>query len=334
MAYIAIIGGGSWGVALSVMLAEKDYDVSLWVHKDIIIRQIQQHRRPPLYFPEVKFSENIKLTSSLSEALSKARYVICAIPTQFVRSVFKEVALYIEKDAIVVSASKGIEKGSLLTVSGILKELLINDVAVLSGPSFAKEVAQKLPTAVTIATTNTSIALLLQEVFSTDYFRVYTHHDILGVELGGALKNVIAIATGVSDGLGLGLNARAALITRGLAEIIRLGVKMGAEEKTFSGLSGVGDLVLTCTAPMSRNYTVGYNLGKGKKLKDILSNMKEIAEGIETSYSVYELSKKYKIDMPIVEQVYQILYKDKNPSLAVKELMGRTLKEEFYQESN
>jgi glycerol-3-phosphate dehydrogenase (NAD(P)+) len=214
-------------------------------------------------------------------------------------------------------------------VSSILKETTGRRAAVISGPSFAKEVVRKLPTAVTLATDSSDLALHLQEVFNTGYFRVYTHTDTLGVELGGALKNVIAIASGISDGLGLGHNARAALITRGLSEIVRLGSAMGADPKTFSGLSGLGDLVLTCTGPLSRNYTVGVNLGEGMTLRDILASTKSVAEGVATALSAYDLSMKYNVDMPIIEQVYQVIYKDKSPAEAVRLLMKRSLKSEF-----
>ena len=251
------------------------------------------------------------------------------MPTQFTRSIFKEAEKYISKDAVIISASKGIEQGTLLTVSAILKDITGRKIAVLSGPSFAKEVLKKLPTAVTLATENADFSLQLQEIFNTHYFRVYTHTDVLGVELGGALKNVIAIASGISDGLGLGHNARAALITRGLAEIIRLGERMGADKRTFSGLSGLGDLVLTCTGHLSRNYSVGVSLGKGMKLKDILSSTKSVAEGVATALSAFELSRKYGVEMPVVKQVHEVIYKDKNPAEAVTMLMNRALKAEF-----
>ncbi len=333
MSYIAVIGAGSWGTTLSILLAEKGYDVSLWVYEEELAKEIEQKRRNTLYLPDAPLPDNVKATHSMSEALHRARYIICAVPTQFVRAVFQNVSKLVDRDAVIISVSKGIENSTFLTVSQILQQMLPNPVAVLSGPSFAKEVVKRLPTAVTLATKDTALGLLLQEVFNTEYFRVYTHHDVLGVELGGALKNVIAIASGISDGLGLGSNARAALITRGLAEIIRLGVRLGAEEKTFSGLSGIGDLVLTCTGALSRNYTVGYKLGQGRTLKEILSEMKEVAEGVETSRAAYELSKKHNVDMPIVEQVYQVLHEGKSPTQAVKELMSRALKEEFYYSS-
>jgi glycerol-3-phosphate dehydrogenase (NAD(P)+) len=229
---------------------------------------------------------------------------------------------------MIISASKGIENGTLLTTSYILKELSGRSVAVLSGPSFAKEVIEKLPAAVTVASEDEETGIGFQKIFSTEYFRVYTNADVLGVELGGALKNVMALASGISDGLGLGASARAALITRGLAEIIRLGTAMGAREKTFSGLSGIGDLVLTCTGNLSRNYSVGFRLGRGEKLRDILSGMMMVAEGIATSRAAYELSKKHDVDMPVVEQVYKAVNENKNPEEAVKDLMKRSLKAE------
>jgi glycerol-3-phosphate dehydrogenase (NAD(P)+) len=232
-------------------------------------------------------------------------------------------------DAIIVNAAKGIERRTLLTLSSIIREITDHRVAVLSGPSFAHEVSRRLPTAVTLACEDVATSLLLQEIFNTHYFRVYTHDDILGVELGGALKNVIAIASGISDGLELGHNARAALLTRGLVEIERLGVAMGAQEHTFSGLSGLGDLILTCTAFLSRNYTLGTKLAKGMKLGDILSQSKSVVEGVATAESAYELSRKYNVQMPFVEQVYRVLYEDKDPALAVTELMNRALKTEF-----
>ncbi|MFO0752290.1 MAG: NAD(P)H-dependent glycerol-3-phosphate dehydrogenase [Thermodesulfovibrionales bacterium] len=261
--------------------------------------------------------------------MAHARYIINAVPTQHIRAVFGKVAEHVKDDALVVSASKGIEIGTLLTPSMILKEMLDRPVSALSGPSFAREVIAKLPTAVTLAVEDQKTALLLQELFNTDYFRVYTHNDIVGVEIGGALKNVIAIASGIGDGLGLGHDARAALITRGISEIARLGISLHAKIVTFSGLSGLGDLVLTCTGPLSRNYTVGYKLGQGIRLAEIVSRTPSVAEGITTTQSAFELSRRQGIDMPIIEQVYLTLYKDKPPIEAVKALMNRSLKSEF-----
>jgi glycerol-3-phosphate dehydrogenase (NAD(P)+) len=291
--------------------------------------QINNARTNSTYLPEVVLPANLKATDDIEDAVKGAECVLSVVPAQFTRAIFKKSAKFIPSNAPIISASKGIEQKTLLTVSAIIREITGRPAAALSGPSFAKEVIKKLPTAVTIATDNPDVGQRLQEIFNTNYFRVYTHTDVLGVEIGGALKNVIAIASGISDGLGLGHSARAALITRGLAEIVRLGRVMGADPRTFSGLSGLGDLVLTCTGPLSRNYTVGVNLGKGKKLKDILSATKSVAEGVATAQSAYELSRKYNVEMPIVEQVYNVIYQDKNPGDAVKLLMTRTLKAEF-----
>jgi len=278
--------------------------------------------------PGIPLSRNIDVTDDLLNALKDARYILSVVPTQFTRSVFSNAINYLSEDAVIVSASKGIEHGSLLTVSSILENLTGRKVSVLSGPSFAEEVIKKLPTAVTIASPDNEIAIRLQELFNTENFRIYTNTDVLGVELGGALKNVMAIASGISDGLGLGTSTRAALITRGLAEMTRLGVAMGAREKTFGGLSGIGDLVLTCTGTLSRNYTVGFRLGRGETLENILSSMRMIAEGVATSESAFELAKKHNVEMPIVEQIYLVIKENKKPSAAVRELMTRSPKSE------
>lgn len=330
MSYISVIGAGSWGTTLAYLLSDKGYDVTLWVHDKDLAEEINKTRINSIYLPNVQLPYEIKVTNTIEDALKKARYIVNAVPSQYTRTVFREAIPHIIDEAIIISVSKGIERGTLLTVSSILKELSHHTVAVLSGPSFAKEVIKKLPTAVTIATEDINTGFVLQEIFNMNSFRVYTHDDILGVELGGALKNVMAIAAGISDSLGFGNNSRASLITRGLAEMTRLGVAMGAKEKTFSGLSGIGDLVLTCTSPLSRNYTVGIKLGQGMKLKDILHEMKSVAEGVATAESAYELSKKYNIEMPIVEQVYKVLYEDKDLFFAAKDLMDRPLKSEFY----
>lgn len=329
MSYIAVIGAGSWGTTLASLLVEKDYDVSLWAFERELAEEIAASRTNHVYLPGFSLPDGIKSTHIIADAVKRARYVVNVVPTQFTRKVFSEAAGLLREDAVIVSASKGIEQRTLLTVSSVLGEICGRGIAVLSGPSFAREVMSKLPTAVTLATRNPGENLLLQEIFNTSYFRVYTHSDILGVELGGALKNVMAIASGICDGLGLGHNSRAALITRGLAEITRLGAEMGADPKTFSGLSGLGDLVLTCTAALSRNYSVGVKLGQGISLKDILSSTRSVAEGVASSLSAYELSRKYGIEMPIVEQVYEVLYKDKSPAEAVHMLMNRALKSEF-----
>ncbi len=329
MSYIAVIGAGSWGTTLACLLSEKGYDVSLWAYEKELAGEIREKRINSIYLPGYTVSEDLLVTDDLEKAVSKAMFVVNAVPSQYVRGVIGNAVFFLRKEAIIISVSKGIEKGTLFTISSVIRELTNHRIAVLSGPSFAKEVIQKFPTAVTIASEDKALSLLLQEIFSTSYFRVYTHDDILGVELGGALKNVMAIAAGISDGLGLGYNARAALITRGLSEMKRLGRAMGAKEKTFSGLSGLGDLVLTCTGPLSRNYNLGYKLAQGERLENILSAMKAVIEGIDTAESAFELSKKYLVPMPIVEQIYYVLHNERSPAMAVNELMNRTPRAEF-----
>lgn len=330
MSYISVIGAGSWGTTLACLLAEKEYDVSLWVLEEDLCAEMRSTRVNALYLPGVRIPDHVVITNEIEHAVEKARYVLNVVPTQYARRVLQNALPHISPDAVLVNASKGIEKKTLLTVSSIIRELSAHRIAVLSGPSFAHEVSRKLPTAVTLACEDAATSLLLQEIFNTPSFRVYTHDDILGVELGGALKNVIAIASGISDGLKLGHNARAALLTRGLAELERLGAAMGARKHTFSGLSGLGDLILTCTALLSRNYTLGTKLAQGMKLDDILSQSKSVVEGVATAESAHELSQKYQVQMPFVEQVYKVLYEGKDPGVAVTELMNRALKTEFH----
>jgi glycerol-3-phosphate dehydrogenase (NAD(P)+) len=269
----------------------------------------------------------------LESVVKNHDFLLMVVPSHVYRQVALQMLPLLQPGSIMVTATKGIENESLLTMAGVWEEVLAarSDVAVtcLAGPSFAKEVVQKIPTAITVAADQLEIAQKVQQVFSTDYFRVYTSLDKIGVELAGARKNVIALAAGACDGLGFGHNTRAALITRGLAEITRLGVKMGANPLTFSGLSGIGDLVLTCTGDLSRNRTVGYQLGQGKKLSDILKDMRMVAEGVRTAKSAYFLARKMDVDMPICEQVYQVLYADKDPVHAVRDLMQRALKHEL-----
>ncbi|KJR42060.1 glycerol-3-phosphate dehydrogenase [NAD(P)+] [Candidatus Magnetoovum chiemensis] len=326
---LSVIGAGAWGSVLANLLALKGNSVSLWAYEDDVVNEINAKRINSLFLPNIELSANITATASLEVSITDADYIVLVVPSQFVRNVLKQTARFIKKNAVVITAVKGIERGTLKTVSSIISEYVGNLTAVLSGPSFAKEVALKKPTAVTLAVADQDIGQRLQSLFNTDYFRVYTHDDMIGAELGGALKNVIAIAAGIADGLELGLNSRAALITRGLSEMVRLGIRLGAREITFSGLSGLGDLVLTCTGALSRNYTVGVKLGKGLKLNEILTQMNAVAEGIETSASAYELSKRSDVEMPIVTQVYNVIHKNKNPETAVKELMTRQLKKEF-----
>ncbi len=312
------------------MLADKGFDVLLWAHEEKIVEQINNDKTNNVFLPDIKLPFYLRATHNLVDAVAHARYIVNAVPTQYIRSVFLPLKKHLGDESVIVSVSKGIEIGTLLTPSQVLKEILGRPVSVLSGPSFAKEVIARKPTAVTLAAEDKKTGLLLQELFNTDYFRVYTHDDIIGVEFGGALKNVVAIAAGICDGMGLGYNARAALITRGLSEIARLGHRMNAQEMTFSGLSGLGDLVLTCTGALSRNHMVGFKLGQGMKLADITGQMPQIAEGVATTLSAYDLSKKHEVDMPITKQVYLTLYEHKPPSEALGDLMNRALKMEFH----
>lgn len=329
MSSSAVIGAGSWGTTLAILLAGKGLDVSLWVHEEDLALEIGRTRMNEVYLPGFALPANISVSSSLEEVLEGARHVISVVPTQHVRGVFTRAVAFLRGDASILSASKGIENGTLARPSQILEELTGRRAAVLSGPSFAKEVVQGKPAAVTLAAGDADEALRLQELLNTSFFRVYTHEDIIGVELGGALKNVVAIAAGISNGLGLGNNARAALITRGLAEMKRLGAAMGAMERTFSGLSGMGDLVLTCTADLSRNFTFGLKLAQGLTAEEITATRRSVAEGVRTSKSVVELAAKNSVEMPIAEQVYKVIFEQKSPMKAVQELMGRSLKNEF-----
>ena len=333
MMKIGIVGAGGWGTALANLLAEKGYQPQLWCYEPELVEKIKSERENSYYLPGIKLSEKIFPSSDLEEVVSGKELVILVVPSQYFRSVFEKAVPYLDKETILVSATKGIETDTLKTMSQVMIELApeyASRIAVISGPSFAREVAQKVITAITCASHEPEIAQIVQHTLSTDYFRVYSSVDIIGVELGGASKNVIAIASGICDGMGLGLNTRAAIITRGLAEITRLGIKMGANPMTFAGLAGIGDLVLTCTGNLSRNYMVGYKIGQGKSLEEILSEMKMVAEGVKNAESIYRLSQKLDVEMPITEQVYLVLYADKSPKLAASALMGRKLKEEFW----
>jgi glycerol-3-phosphate dehydrogenase (NAD(P)+) len=294
---------------------------------------MQQERENAVYLPGVPLPEQLLLTTSLAEAVQEARLIVLAVPSHTMRSIAYALAPFIHGNPFIVSATKGIEEDSLLTMSAVLGETwgksVESRIAVLSGPSFATEVARQCPTAVTVAAHNGEIATAVQKVFSSSRFRVYTTTDIIGVEIGGAVKNVIAIAAGISDGLGCGHSARAALITRGLAEIKRLAIRMGAEAQTLSGLSGIGDLILTCTSDLSRNYRVGFRLAVGEPISSILQSMTMVAEGVRTSRSVAALAHRLAVEMPITEQVYALLYEGKQPQQVLTELLAREMKPEF-----
>lgn len=330
---IGVIGAGSWGTTLAHLLAEKGYGVDLWVFEKDLCETIRVTRENTLYLPGFSLNGRIVPSNDIAAVTGGRRVLVMVVPSHVYRSVAVQMVPHIWENAVIVSATKGIENETLLTMSGIWKEILPGSLGVrvvtLAGPSFAREVMQKIPTAVTVAAEDLETAKEVQRVFHTPYFRVYTSPDKIGVELAGALKNVIAIAAGVCDGLGYGLNTRAALITRGLAEITRLGVRLGAHPLTFAGLSGIGDLLLTCTGDLSRNRTVGYRLGRGELLKDILADMRMVAEGIRTCFSVHALARKIGVEMPICEQMYKILQEGKDPRQAVWDLMERDLKSEL-----
>ncbi len=330
---IAVIGGGSWGTALAQLLGHNGHGVDLWVYEPEVKEQIDATRENQTFLPGVRLSDNVVASNDLAGVVTGKQMVVMVAPSHVTRETAVRLGPALHPAATLVSATKGIENETLLTMSGVLKEALpaVGDdrLVILSGPSFAKEVARQVPTLVAVASKNAARARAVQEAFSSPYFRVYTNEDVIGVELGGAVKNVIAIAAGIIDGLGLGLNTRAAVMTRGLAEMRRLGVKMHADPRTFSGLSGVGDLILTCTGALSRNHTVGVRLGEGGSLESILSEMKMVAEGVKTARSVYNLSRRMGVEMPICHAVYHILHEGLSAETAAGQLMRRDLKEEF-----
>ena len=330
---IGVVGAGSWGTALADLLAFKGFRIDLWAYEKEVKEQILAHRENTFFLPGYTLSQNIRPSNDIEAVVSDKDLVLVVVPSHVMRETAQKFAGAVPKEAVIVSASKGIENKTHLTMTGVLKEVLHqipeSRLAVLSGPSFAKEVAKKSPTVVTAASKDIEVARYVQHLFATPYFRVYTTDDTIGVELGGAVKNVIAIAAGIIDGLDLGLNTRAALITRGLTEIRRLGRKLGANPQTFAGLAGVGDLILTCTGKLSRNHTVGNEIGRGKKLAEILAEMRMVAEGVKTAKSVYNLSRKLDVEMPISHQIYYILYEDLSPQEALQNLMARDLKQEF-----
>ena len=331
-AHVAVVGAGAWGTALAAMLAKSGKDVTLWSFEAHVVDEVQAHRENRSYLRGVALPETLEVTTDLRGAIAPADFVVSVTPSQFVRTVMADAAGSLRADAVLVSASKGIETSTLKRMDEVLEEVLGADLparfAVLSGPSFATEVAREEPTAVVAASTSPQVAERVQALFQTRFFRVYTNTDVIGVELGGALKNVIALAAGVTAGLGFGHNTLAALITRAVAEMTRLGVALGAQPSTFAGLAGMGDLVLTCTGELSRNRTVGYRLGKGETLEAILGEMHAVAEGVKTAQAVHALAQREGVEMPICEEVYRMLVERKHPVDALRSLMGRDPKQE------
>jgi glycerol-3-phosphate dehydrogenase (NAD(P)+) len=329
---IAVIGAGSWGTALAQSLACSGHEVRLWAYEEEVVKTILSTRENRIYLPGIEISKAILPTSDLSRAVADAQYVLTVLPSHGCRSLYTRMLPFLQQEMILISATKGLEEGSLMRMSEVIQSVVEKRfnpaIAVLSGPSFAREVAEGHPTAIVVACRDSRVAGSIQEEFSSKTLRLYTSSDVTGVELGGAVKNVIAIAAGVIEGLGMGHNPMAALITRGLAEITRLGSACGARKETLSGLAGLGDLVLTCTGNLSRNRTVGIELGKGKNLQDIIGSMNTVAEGVKTTGATLELSRSYGVEMPITTQVSRILQNEISPQQAIIELMERSLKDE------
>ncbi|MBU0503582.1 MAG: NAD(P)H-dependent glycerol-3-phosphate dehydrogenase [Candidatus Omnitrophota bacterium] len=327
---IAVIGDGGWGTTLSLLLNKKGFKVTIWCAFSEYAAYLDKKRINTKFLPKIRIPREITITSDIETAVARKDLIILAAPSQYMRQVLKRIKkIDFPKKAIYLSVTKGIEINTLERMTSVIRDELGNVAgAVLSGPTIAHEVAYGVPTTVVVAASNSKLCKYLQDIFMCESFRVYTSSDIIGVELGGSIKNVIAIACGISDGLGFGTNTKAALLSRGLAEISRLGVAMGAKLKTFSGISGLGDLVTTCISPYSRNRYVGEQIGKGISLEQLNKTMQMVAEGVPTAKSTYALSKKYKVAMPIIREVYLVLYKNKSPKDAVRYLMTRQKKAE------
>ena len=332
MKKIAIIGAGSYGTALALVAAQVGHQIKLWAHDPEIAATLDQHKQNKVYLPGFDLPENISPTHDLAEALHEAELVITAIPSHVCREVYANMLPFLQGEMIFVSATKGLEIHTQMRMEEVVRDVLQTKFApryvALSGPTFALEVAQNQPCAIVAASSDLDAATVVQSALSTRRFRVYTNNDVVGVEICGAVKNVMAIATGCVNGLGLGYNSAAALITRGLAEMTRLAVKLGGRGETMAGLAGMGDLVLTCMGNLSRNRQVGYELGRGRTLKEIVSKTRQVAEGVKTAQATHELSKRIGVELPITTGVYKMLYEDKTPQDLLMELMERPLKGE------
>ncbi len=329
--HVAVLGAGSWGTALAILLARKGIDTRLWGRNPEYLADLASERCNNRYLPGIVFPRALSVLVDLAAAVSGARDILLAVPSEGFRALLRQLKPMIGPDARIMWASKGLEPGSGKLLHHLVAEELGGQraMAVLSGPTFAREVAAGLPTALTVAASDERYAEHVARLLHSEAFRAYTSQDMTGVELGGAVKNVLAIATGIADGMGLGANTRAALITRGLAEIQRLGVKLGGHPETFMGLAGLGDLVLTCTDDQSRNRRVGMALARGKSLRQVLEELGQVAEGVNNAKEVRDLARRHRVEMPIVEQVYQVLYQNKRPKQAALDLLGRELKPEY-----
>ena len=329
---IAVLGAGSWGTTLAILLSENNHDVSLWTYRPEQAAMMKETHENPAFLPGIKIPAQINILTDIQEAAHKKDMIVSAVPSQFLRPVIQQIAHHDLSGTILVNVAKGIENRSLMTMSEVMLDVLEfekrGNLAILSGPSHAEEVSRRMPTAVVSASFTARTAKTVAAAFSTPYFRVYVNDDIRGVELGGALKNVIAVGAGVVDGAGFGDNTKAAIMTRGIAEMTRLGVKMGALPRTFAGLSGVGDLIVTCMSKHSRNRYVGEEVGKGRKLADVLKDMVMVAEGVSTCQSAVDLARKHHTEMAIFTEVQKILFEGKNAHQATEDLMAREVKGE------
>lgn len=327
---IAVLGDGGWGTALSLVLARKGFNPTLWSAFPEHVKEFQAKKENTHFLAGIPLPNNINFSSDLEKTVTTHDLIVVAIPTVYVRSTLARLTKEVLKEKVIVSCTKGIENSTLQTPLEIISELTSHcELVALSGPSHAEEVAKAVPTCVVVASYNERAALEVQETFMEPNFRVYTSKDVIGVELGGALKNVVALASGICDGLGFGSNTKAALISRGVQEIQRLGVALGAQSETFFGLSGMGDLVTTCFSAHGRNRKVGERIGKGEQLEEIVKSMKMVAEGVKTSLSAYRLAQKHSIDMPIIAEVYHVLYEGKDPKQSINDLMMRDSKNEM-----
>lgn len=330
---IGVLGAGSWGTTLAVLLLGNGHRVSLWTYREDQAQAIRETHQNTPFLPGIIVPEELEILTDLERAISSKDLIVAAVPSQFLRSVTRRVEDCDLRNTIVVNVAKGIENESLMTMSEVLLDVLkrvkSENICTLSGPSYAVEVSRQIPTAVVAASTAVQTAKAVQAAFSTPYFRIYVNEDLRGVELGGSLKNVIAIGAGISDGAGFGDNTKAAIMTRGIVEITRLGVAMGAEPRTFAGLSGVGDLIVTCMSRHSRNRYVGEQVGKGRKLSDVLEEMVMVAEGVQTTKSTRDLARKYGIELPIANEVHSALFEGKDPHKATQDLMTRDAKGEI-----
>jgi glycerol-3-phosphate dehydrogenase (NAD(P)+) len=330
---IAVIGAGAWGTALGKVLGDKGYTVRLWARREDHAMAMARDRENTRYLPRVRLPDTLTPTDSLKVALDGASLVVLVVPSHALRGTVEAARPYLPPGAALVNATKGIENDSLMIMAEVVSDVLgpgtDDRFTVLSGPSFAREVAAHVPTNVVVASRHADLAMQVQHAFATEWLRVYSSDDPVGVEVGGALKNVIAIAAGACDGLGFGHNTRAALVTRGLAEVVRIAVAKGGNLLTLAGLAGLGDLVLTCTGELSRNRTVGFELGRGKQLSEVLAALGHVAEGVRTAKSVHDLARRLDVDLPICNEVYRVLYEGKSPQRAVEDVLTRPLKREW-----